>query len=701
MARIPGVGDTLGPYRITRELGAGGMGVVFEAVEEGLGRRVALKVLALQLAEEPEFRARFTREATVLARSDSPHIIQVYSHGEHEGCLYLATQFVPGGDLAARVAAEGLPSPDVALDVTAQVASALADAHAVGVIHRDVKPHNVLLRPGQGQVHAYLCDFGIARDDESSLTSSGIVAGTYAYLAPERFRGEPATPASDVYALGCLLWFLLAGRAPYDGGIVQLAHEHQHSAIPQLPGASEQVNAFLRRAMAKDPAARHPSAADAAAQLRAIRASGNLPTQQLASPPPPPAPPTHSVPQATPPLPPDPVPLPWTSEPVSRRPVWPAVVAVVLVTVLGIGGVLGWQLLRDDGDEGDGRSEAADPGVPGTGDAPRGDDSPVAAADVDGDGRDDTILVDRPGDRVLVLPSDPEADHGFLSRAQWSGSSYDEARVVRGDFTGDALADLALVEPGRVRVARSTGATFGEPETWSDPTLPEDFLVTVGDYDGDGRDDLAFATDADGAVVVEVALSQADGLAQRSAWGRLDGRSLTDVKLGAGDLDADGSADLVAMVQPASGGTGVQFQALLSEGGGFGAAQSWLEEPAWDWAGTRPGLGDIDADGDADVLALRDVGHVQLVVLRSVDGALESDPQATEVTDLAFDRTRSVVADTNGDGAAEVVLGDRDNDEVRLLGVDDDQDADVPLSLVARTRAPVGAEGSIFVGISR
>lgn len=334
-----------------------------------------------------------------------------------------------------------------------------------------------------------------------------------------------------------------------------------------------------------------------------------------------------------------------------------------------------------------------------SGAAPRSDDGPVAAADVNGDGRDDTVLIDRPADRVVVLPSDPEADHGFLSREQWSGSSYGEARVVRGDLTGDGLADLALVESGQVRVARSTGAAFGEPETWSDPALPEDFLVTVGDYDGDGRDDLAFATEVDGAVVVDVALSESGGLADRSAWGRLDGRSLAGVRLGAGDLDADGSADLVALV--ASAGGGVRFQALLAEGGGFGAAQTWREEPTWDVAGTRPGLGDIDADGDADVLALRDVGHVQVVVLRSVDGALEADPQATEVTDLAFDRTRSVVADTNGDGAAEMVLGDRDNDEVRLLGVDDDASADVPLSLVARTRAPVGAEGSILVGISR
>ena len=125
MARIPGVGDRLGPYVIQRQLGAGGMGVVFEAVEEGLGRRVALKVLSVQLADHPEFRARFLRETTVLARSDSPHIIQVYSHGEQDGCLYLATQYVPGGDLAV----VGFP---VAHRATGALLLAAATALALG-----------------------------------------------------------------------------------------------------------------------------------------------------------------------------------------------------------------------------------------------------------------------------------------------------------------------------------------------------------------------------------------------------------------------------------------------------------------------------------------------------------------------------------------------------------------------------------------
>ncbi|KRB77137.1 hypothetical protein ASE01_10340 [Nocardioides sp. Root190] len=716
------MGDVLGPYRITRQLGAGGMGVVFEAVEEGLGRRVALKVLALQLAEEPEFRARFTREATVLARSDSPHIIQVYSHGQQDGCLYLATQFVPGGDLAARVAEEGLPTPDVALDVAAQVASALADAHAVGVIHRDVKPHNVLLRPGQGQVHAYLCDFGIARDDESSLTSSGVVAGTYAYLAPERFRGEPATPASDVYALGCLLWFLLAGRAPYDGGLVQLAHQHEFSPVPQLPGGSEQVNAFLRRAMAKDPAARHPSAAEAAAQLRAIRTSGRLPDRQFVVPPaaaPPSSfpsyPPVSPVP-SNPPAPPPYVPAPSTFPIPAPTPVQPdeplgapsrrhrpvRVVAVVLaVALLGAGAGLAWQLTRDDdgavagpdGEPTDGTSGAA----PASRSVDRSVDRSVATGDVDGDGTDDTILLDDLDDTTLVLVSDRRAEDGFGDLVLWSDTAHGSARVVRGDFTGDDRADLALVETDRVRVAASTGSGFAAAQDWAQVSLPRDFKVTAGDFDGDDVDDLAMLTGAGtGAISIEVALSTGSDFTSPEPWAGLDGWTFEDMRVGAADVDGDGRSDFVEMGRPSSGG--IDVRVFRSVGDTFEGNQLWLDRPDWDWDATRPLLADVDADGSADLVALRDVDHLQIVVLRSEGGEFVASGDPVELEDLQLGETRSVPADTDGDGATDLVLVDRSTSVVRRLGSDG-------AGLVETGRrtieAHVDEDGSILVSSSR
>lgn len=676
LTRLPGVGEALGPYRIARELGAGGMGVVFEAVEQGLGRRVALKVLAVQLADEPEFRARFVREATVLARSDSPHIIQVYSHGEQDGCLYLATQFVPGGDLAARVATEGVPTPEIALEIAAQVATALADAHAVGVIHRDVKPHNVLLRPGQGQVHAYLCDFGIARDDESALTATGVVAGTYAYLAPERFRGEPATPLSDVYALGCLLWFLLTGRPPYDGGLVQLAQQHELAAVPQLPGAPERLNSFLRRSMAKDPADRPPSAAAAAAELRAIRAGGGA-GRPAPTPPSPPASPVRR----------------------RRRPLR-LVAASAAALVLAAGAALTWHLSRDDAGARDDPGAREDPGARADTSASVDRDRPPGAAalstgDVDGDGTDDTILVDAAADATLVLRSDPDSDSGFGDLHTWSGTAHGSAKLVRGDFTGDGRADLAVVEPGGVRVAASTGEGFEEPGPRASWTLPDDFRVSVGDFDADGLDDLALVTEGEETgVLVEVARSGDDGFGALQRWTFVDA-VLDDLKVGTADMDGDGRADLVAMGRL---GEGVDVRVLRSLGDSFAKAQTWRAQPGWSWVGTRPLLGDVDGDGRSDLVALRDVGSLRVEVLRSDGDRLLPDDAVSDFDDLDLDRTRSVAADTDGDGTTDLVLGDRGVGEVRQLHHDGE-------SFQETGRVPVEAsidqDGSILVSATR
>ena len=161
MPEFPAAGDQFGPYRIVREIGRGGMGAVFVAVQESLGRDVALKVLLPQFASDVEFRDRFNREATTLARLDSLHVVRVYDHGEVEGCLYIASQLVTGGDLAALVEREGSLDPRTALDIASQVTDALADAHAVGVFHRDVKAKNVLVREGR-ELWVFLCDFGIA-----------------------------------------------------------------------------------------------------------------------------------------------------------------------------------------------------------------------------------------------------------------------------------------------------------------------------------------------------------------------------------------------------------------------------------------------------------------------------------------------------------------------------------------------------------
>jgi hypothetical protein len=278
----PDVDQTFGPYRITGELGRGGMGVVYAAVHDGLNRKVAVKVLSPELAKEPSFRRRFEREATALASLYSPHIIDIYDHGEQDGCLFIATPLVAGGSLSALIEERGALPPDVALHVVAQVSAALADAHGAGIVHRDVKPSNVLLhRLADGELFAYLCDFGIATSQDQDRTRTEGIVGTLAYGAPERHRGEDATLATDIYSLGCLLLAALTGRPPYQGPDVEVALQHLHAPVPRYDGggpAHRLINDVLQRAMAKRPEDRYASAGEMRTDLlRAQRLSAGEP----------------------------------------------------------------------------------------------------------------------------------------------------------------------------------------------------------------------------------------------------------------------------------------------------------------------------------------------------------------------------------------------------------------------------------------
>ena len=276
MSWFPQVGDTVGRYRITDVLGHGGMGVVFVAVAADLERPVALKVLAPHAAVDPRLRERFAREAATLAQLDSPHIVYILEYGEHDGCPYLVTQLVPGGDLRQHLDEHGPLSPQQGADVMAQVAAGLEEAHSHGVVHRDLKSANILLRklPG-GQFHAYLCDFGIARADSYETTSASGVIGTLEYLAPERQSGAPASFATDLYSLGCLLWAAVTGAPPYRGSDVDVAVAHLRAPVPRLPGedpVSRRTNAIVARAMAKKPGDRFPSAHEMRQELVSLAA---------------------------------------------------------------------------------------------------------------------------------------------------------------------------------------------------------------------------------------------------------------------------------------------------------------------------------------------------------------------------------------------------------------------------------------------
>ncbi|UMG94622.1 serine/threonine-protein kinase [Nocardioides sp. TF02-7] len=274
---VPQPGSTLGRYRIDRVIGQGGMGVVYAATDLRLGREVALKVITGPLAATEEYRRRFQHEALAMSRVQSPWIVQIHDHDEVDGLPYIVTQLVPGTDLGSLVAAEGRLPVRRALRLCAQLARGLDDAHRAGVLHRDVKPGNVLLAGTGDDEHAYLCDFGIALSDAAShRTQTGMVAGTWAYLAPERTLGDPAVPASDLYAVGCVLWTCLTGREPYTGSQVEMAIAHASAPVPQLPGDDEPVTALnrvLARALAKDPADRHPDGAALAADLERLAAT--------------------------------------------------------------------------------------------------------------------------------------------------------------------------------------------------------------------------------------------------------------------------------------------------------------------------------------------------------------------------------------------------------------------------------------------
>ncbi len=298
-ASFPTPGDSIGRFRVIAQLGAGGMGVVYDALEVNLERRVALKVISPQLAGDPEFRARFASEARALASLDSPHVVQVYAHGEEDGYLYIATQLIPDGDLGQMLTRWGPAPLGKALELIEQVASGLHDAHTAGFVHRDIKPGNVLVRRrGPDTVQAYLGDFGIARRVDAEVTRIGtVVAGTPSYMAPELHSGAQAGVSTDIYSLGCLLWVALTGQPPYSGVTeFEIAGAHMTSPVPQLPTVSpmtEALNRALRVSMAKEPGHRYRSALalrddlreclrmtdDPAYGVHAATLSGSAPTQ--------------------------------------------------------------------------------------------------------------------------------------------------------------------------------------------------------------------------------------------------------------------------------------------------------------------------------------------------------------------------------------------------------------------------------------
>ncbi|MDQ6523224.1 protein kinase [Nocardioides sp. LHD-245] len=670
--RVPSVGEQFGRYQLDRVLGQGGMGVVFAASDPRLQRTVALKVITGLLARSPEFRARFQAEAAALARLDSPHVTVIHDHDEVDGTPYIVTQYVDGRDLWSWLREHGaMPAPQ-ALGLCAQLARGLADAHRAGVVHRDVKPSNVLIRdPGTADQHAYLCDFGIARTDgvESAdgapPTAAGTVAGTWSYLSPERTEGLPATPSSDVYALGCVLWACLTGREPYQGTDAQIALAHQQAPVPRLPGTSDftaDLNAVLGRALAKDPVDRYPDAASFRADLERLAAVA--PAGVVEGP--------ASMPGAGTAVR-NPVP------PAPRRSRWPLAVAGVVVLALAAG-VAGWLVVRDD---------APDPAAPGgedpaatvagdlTGDG-YGDvlihqtrfealnplsvwtvpssglqfGSPLRAGaevglprfgDVDGDGRTDVLWLDEDDDRlsVVVVPGRGESWTTELDLDPAFDIKAYSASV--GDLDGDGKDDLVLYgdqtdELDSLHVALAQDHGFATPRQWYSSELSDSSTV-AGDFDGDGHDELVyFGTDADRNDVLRL-LRPEDGTLVAAAEKVLGGKAVNPLLAQwlVGDVDGDGADELVA---PNATGRAIFVYDIAEDA--FQPRTRWhhtrisvddARENLYDSGLAGQAVSDVDGDGDADLVQLRYAANdgteddELILFVQLSDGSSFGDPQ--------------------------------------------------------------------------
>ena len=268
-------GSLLAGYRLERQVGAGGMAVVFRARDERLGRPVALKILSPGLASDSEFRTRFIAESRAAATVDDPHIIPVYEAGEAGGVLFIAMRFVAGGDLRQVLQREGALPPDQAADFVSPVASALDAAHAAGLVHRDVKPGNILVDTGPGLPdHVYLSDFGIAKGALSiNVTAVGSYIGTPDYMAPEQISGRSVDGRTDQYSLACVAFQLLTGALPFQRDQLPAVIYAQLSAPPPLltwlrPDLPAAVDQVVAKAMAKTAEKRYESCGDFADALR-------------------------------------------------------------------------------------------------------------------------------------------------------------------------------------------------------------------------------------------------------------------------------------------------------------------------------------------------------------------------------------------------------------------------------------------------
>jgi eukaryotic-like serine/threonine-protein kinase len=355
------VSDTLintlfdGRYRILRKLGTGGMANVYLAEDEVLGRRVAIKILNDRHAGDDQFVERFRREAKNAASLSHPNIVSIYDRGEAEGTYYIAMEYLDGRSLKELIVARGPAPIHLAVDYARQILAAIRFAHRHGIVHRDIKPHNVLV-DGEGRLK--VTDFGIARAGVSQMTEAGSIIGTAQYLSPEQAKGAPVDQTSDLYSVGVVLYELLTGVVPFSGDTpVEIAMKHL-STVPEPPSVQRadvprDLDMVVMRALAKDPSERYQSAEEMDADLRRInRGVAISPVTEEAATAIIARPPASAVTEITSRTPRPPVPYAPPSayydydEP-PRRALWPWLVALLFVAAALVGGYFLYSQIQD------------------------------------------------------------------------------------------------------------------------------------------------------------------------------------------------------------------------------------------------------------------------------------------------------------------------------------------------------------------
>lgn len=645
-ANVPGM---IGPYRLEQQVASSENAVVYKAMDTRLNRAVAIKVLLGQNARDPEFVTRFDKQATLMAKLDSPHIMGVYTNGRtNDGAPFLVSQFADGGDVGSLLKARGRLPGSMAADICAQIADGLAAIHSpdIGIVHGDVRPSNVLLRDGNTPPYVYLSGFAATLTEDSATARPGIHSGAWDYLSPERTMGAPATPAGDLYSLGCLFYELVTGTVPFAGANdVETAMAHGSQPIPTLPGRDDftlQANDLLSGEgglLTKDPARRTADAVRVRDRFAAMAgrqmgfSSGATVTLKRAG----------------------------------RRWWFAAAAAAVVLVAGGVATGVTLKLTED------------------TPVKPRA----LVTGDFDGDGNGDLVFGSQFGGLNGRLAFEP------IVQFSSSGKSFRAAKELKGQFgmlmgdiDGDGIEDAVTVSGRGSNITVESNNEAHKNGSVQVPVSGRRFAILCDDFNGDKRADIAVVSVGNGKKLPDepeevekltdltyhftVSLSQEDGTwARAKDWltGSWNG-SFDGVYFAAGDVNGDGKADISFGSGPDDPGV-VVGQMLISDGKSFDRVEMPAEtmKSFAEHTGAHSALfADVDGDGRDELIEHQGEDKGDAIAVYDYEPSSETFVQAPSWTmsdpidhhSLNSDvwaGPRPMVSDVNGDGYEDLVWG--------------------------------------------